>query len=430
MNPITDAFSIKYMKILINENFLFENRLDFLKTKYSKIDPKIFNDIVEADPTHNKKYTQWLLQIYTDGKLALEDLYKASEYLEIYNRIIPKLNGNEKNIYHTINKNLSIGSLQQLFTIIEPYKDRGDHLTHNEKLVDNLIADTKQWKIYVPQTYEASCQLGSGTQWCTATGKTREYYDKYTKDSKLYILINKENSKKKYQFSFDDGQFMDSDDSPMDVCMFLLMYPDVLDVFLKLESDGIEYEFKVNFESVIHKIQQKFDNTNKGDQIQDTFYKLMKTYGKTTTNSTHGGIFVILPTEIARWDISTAIVHFIASKNKRWSLLVDFIKEYPEELKGLVSMKERNFSGHYLAVIEFMYDGSNEINYIIDKKYSFLFRKLDNGKMGRVDISIFIDGDVYNETEVDDEVNIQILNILKKDKELFNLFSHKFAEYL
>jgi hypothetical protein len=60
--------------------------------------------------------------------------------------------------------------------------------------------------------YGASCELGSGTAWCTATGQTDSWFKQYINDGPIYIIINKSDSKDKYQFSFETHSFMDRND--------------------------------------------------------------------------------------------------------------------------------------------------------------------------------------------------------------------------
>jgi hypothetical protein len=53
--------------------------------------------------------------------------------------------------------------------------------------------------VWVPETYAASCKLGQGTKWCTATTENDYYYKQYTRgNKKLYIFINKQNKNEKY----------------------------------------------------------------------------------------------------------------------------------------------------------------------------------------------------------------------------------------
>lgn len=83
------------------------------------------------------------------------------------------------------------------------------------------VYEDSKWVIYVPKTYEASCKLGQGTTWCTATTSGDYYYKSYTKQGKLYIIINKNEPDEKYQFHFESEQFMDKDDMHINLSDFL-----------------------------------------------------------------------------------------------------------------------------------------------------------------------------------------------------------------
>ena len=85
---------------IINESLLLEATLDDIYTKYySNIPQDEFWQIIKADPTYNEqksqkmgKYGKWLLNLYKQGKLKNEDLYKATDYLsyfvKYYNKIV------------------------------------------------------------------------------------------------------------------------------------------------------------------------------------------------------------------------------------------------------------------------------------------------------------------------------------------------------
>jgi len=59
--------------------------------------------------------------------------------------------------------------------------------------------------------YGVSCELGSGTAWCTATGNTRDHFDSYINSGPLFIFI-KPGSDEKYQFSYERNSFYDKND--------------------------------------------------------------------------------------------------------------------------------------------------------------------------------------------------------------------------
>ena len=100
------------------------------------------------------------------------------------------------------------------------------------------VFENSMWEVWVPNTYEASCKLGQGTQWCTATTSTRDYFDSYTNDGKLYININKSTGDK-YQFHFESESFMDEDDEEIDVEDFFLTNGDLAKFYSNIDSTGI-----------------------------------------------------------------------------------------------------------------------------------------------------------------------------------------------
>lgn len=272
---------IDYLQIY--EQVLTEASKQQLRQQFKNVDEDVFNKIFEADP-YDGKYAQWLLKIYEMGGLPLEDLYKATEYLTIYHKVKNKLDPKYKNIHQSIKKQVQyvdsfdgktkykyekipvFKSLQDLFKIIKPYKEEGADLSKNEKLrKENLVYENDKWEVYIPHTYEASCQLGSGTEWCTATGKTRKHYNDYSKDGQLFIIINKNKREKKYQFHFKRNQFMDKNDDPIDIEVFFTKNPDILFKFFAKKENNladhlIDLVYKVSFEHP--KYIESFKKTN------------------------------------------------------------------------------------------------------------------------------------------------------------------------
>lgn len=283
---------IDYIKIY--EEVLLEATKEQLRQQFKNIDEKIFNEIFEADP-YNGKYAQWLLKIYELGNLPLEDLYKATEYLNIYHKVKNKLDPKYKNIHQTIAKKVEyvddfdgqkkskiektqlIKSLQELFQIIKPYKEQNADLSKNEKLKkDNLVYEDEKWEVYIPKTYEASCKLGSGTEWCTATGKTRNHYDFYSEKGKLFILINKIN-REKYQFHFEEGQYMDRNDKPISLSAFFRHNPELLFNFFAKKEWGLEFELSELIDRVLY-LHPSFlpDLKEKSPSLFETFVRKFK----------------------------------------------------------------------------------------------------------------------------------------------------------
>ena len=112
------------MKILITESQfinLFEAATlsDIHDKYYSKIPEDIFRQIISADPTYRVeksekmgKFGKWLLSLYLNRKLKIEDLYKAKEYLSYFIKYYNVINDKD------INK---CKSLSDLYNVVAYY---------------------------------------------------------------------------------------------------------------------------------------------------------------------------------------------------------------------------------------------------------------------------------------------------------------------
>lgn len=212
------------MRIIINESQfinLFEAAtLDDIYTKYySKIPQDIFNQIISADPTYNSnkpdkmgKYGKWLLQLYINRQLKIEDLYKATTYLKYFIKYYNVINDKD------INK---CKSLSDLYNIVAYYM-RNDYVATSKsdevrKIKEGAekVYEDERWLVIIPHTKEASCYYGKGTQWCTAADKGNNMFDNYNDQGFLYINIDKLNNCK-YQFHFESDSFMNENDEAVD----------------------------------------------------------------------------------------------------------------------------------------------------------------------------------------------------------------------
>lgn len=183
---------------------------------YSDIDKDVFSQIVSADPTSgaNKvgKYSKWLLSLYKNRNLKLEDLYKATEYLNYFIKFNNKIDDRDINHYK---------SLPELYNVVKGFMENPEQASSNNEEVRQIknkeakkVYEDGEWIVIVPLTHRAACFYGKGTQWCTASRDNDHYFNHYTKQGPLYININKQ-SGEKYQFHFESEQFMDATDAPI-----------------------------------------------------------------------------------------------------------------------------------------------------------------------------------------------------------------------
>lgn len=209
---ITESVVKYLMEAAMNINDIYEKY-------YNDIPQNYFTKIIQSDPTWNPqkqdkmgKYGKWLLSLYKNGNLKMEDLYKATEYLTYFNKYINKIEVKDINKYQT---------LPSLFSVVEAFikadregeevaTSKSDEIRKFKKDAKKVYEDSN-WLILTPLTKEAAIYYGKNTEWCTAASQGENYFNYYNNQGPLYINIDKRNNTK-YQFHFESGQYMDATD--------------------------------------------------------------------------------------------------------------------------------------------------------------------------------------------------------------------------
>jgi hypothetical protein len=196
---------------------------------------------------HNKGYFLWVYKLLKNG-LKEEDFYKVKEYLELFNKYI-----------NVIPKDMrDIGRYKTIYDLLDVVKKfRQDGESGEEEIATSKKAEKKarlakevdvvytsdRWTVKIPRTEWASCELGKGTEWCTAATKSDNRFESYNSDGLLYVLFNKEDNSR-YQLHFETNQFMDVNDKEVPTAYFFdhVSEDEGLYDFFKEQSDRF-YEF-------------------------------------------------------------------------------------------------------------------------------------------------------------------------------------------
>jgi len=183
---------------------------------YRNISKENFTKIVSADTISSNlqknklgKYGKWLLKLYKRKCLKLEDLYKAADYIAIFDKIA-KMN---KLLYIDLNH---YKSLPEMYRVIKPFikiKSENEEIRRIKEYEAEKVYEDEAFVVISPKTNAASCLYGKGTQWCTASKYCNRFWDYYSQGN-LYIIINKRNGKK-YQFHAETKSFMNENDEPI-----------------------------------------------------------------------------------------------------------------------------------------------------------------------------------------------------------------------
>lgn len=190
---------------------------------------KYFED---ADPTPNKQYTEWIIRRYIDGGIRfLEDVDSTvAENLAIYHelktrRMIPPE-------LMDIGKVKGVAMVHFFRKVYNIYRELPDQV---EKAKGNAkeFYDDADIRIITPVDKEAACYYGQGTQWCTASTKSTNYFDHYNSQSPLYIIIPKkpEHVGEKYQLHFGTDFYANENDISVPLKKLIQRWPQLHKVF-------------------------------------------------------------------------------------------------------------------------------------------------------------------------------------------------------
>jgi hypothetical protein len=210
-------------------DFLNEGKVEDIHAKfYAGMEVSTFHQIITADPTsivqngETKKmgtYSKWLLKLFQDGKLLLEDLYKATEYLTRFDKLKA-----QKVITGTAADINRYDSLPDLFKHIKEIGGTGETSEDESYLLGDryfinsgeaeVFHEDDDYLIVIPRTLKASQFYAHGTEWCT---RFPDMFKEYSEKGDLYIVIvkrrlNTTNTHRRMQFHFQTEQYMDMDD--------------------------------------------------------------------------------------------------------------------------------------------------------------------------------------------------------------------------
>lgn len=205
----------------------------------------VFGDMIAADPTTNKMYLQWMLNLFArllkEGKssinvairLVKEDLPQANEYLTLFEdnkrkkKFMELCKGSYtlKHVSDPTNIN-QYKSLAQLFDAVDPFIEREPSAVERtlNKYVDMgqavIPVKDRKFTLYIPKTTAASVVFDTFANWCTARGGNG-MFDSYTtghkkpngEKSDIYIIIDNKfftgESQNIYQIHFETKQLKD-----------------------------------------------------------------------------------------------------------------------------------------------------------------------------------------------------------------------------
>ena len=271
-----NVFGKKLLAALVNDRSV-DSRIGMLQDILKNPDPntnvEVLNRVMamleSVDPTANKEYVQWLAKVYANEGIKMEDLTsKTAEWLQKYDVYKKKrfFTGPDANLANIMNlkwRDLWDISIRADFQMkVQSAEEKAMAKGDAEQVYEN-----GQVRIIVPKDQAAACYYGQGTQWCTASTQSQNYFDRYNQDGPMYILLPKkpQYDGEKYQLHFASGQFMNEQDYPVDDIAELLdmrFGSDVAEFFMEREptiKDWLVFTPDEILEPLIGKIRSAVD---------------------------------------------------------------------------------------------------------------------------------------------------------------------------
>lgn len=212
-------------------NILLEGKKENLIDKYKNditIDgfESLLGDFIEKDPSPTKKYSEWMVKELI--RLWKSPSYNANSLVDLM-----KFMSDEIKTFHELSNSITDNDIEYFLKQIDGANSRGikyfespskqDRVKRSPKdiysypsiwtiqMMNKSINDRKKIqqeeeeakkdveKIYEdnrfliiqPFSHKASCYYGQNTKWCTTSKNDDSYFKRYTKEGRLYYIIDK-----------------------------------------------------------------------------------------------------------------------------------------------------------------------------------------------------------------------------------------------
>lgn len=247
----------------------------------------VFSDMIGADPTENKIYLQWMLNLFNrllkEGeldsarRLVMEDLPQANKYLTVFEANKRKKKFKELCKGSYVLKHVSdptdinqYKSLSQLFDAVDPFIEKEPSALERtlQKFVDIgqavIPVKDRKFTLFIPKTTEANVAFEDFANWCTArkgNGMFKNYTENHRKPngkkSDIYIIIPNEffegKTKDVFQIHFETRQLKDRHNG-QNVSIFenVLLESEGITNFFYEELMGMAKEYKSGIENNLY----------------------------------------------------------------------------------------------------------------------------------------------------------------------------------
>lgn len=278
-NALNDLLNKYLVNLPTNAEDWFLNmyRMDFPQYVVNRIDPQsgVYSEwIIKNLLKENFNSSTFDRFISEDFYKVYEDLQKYHKYKKLFKNLGEDLNNPNTIKLGDINQIKSFTDLYEKLRLLEPYIEKEEEkaeLKAAEKDAEKIY-NSDNYLIIIPKTREASCAYGRNTRWCTASTGSYNYFDQYNSKGPLYIIINKKTNQK-HQFHFATAQYMDEDDDPVEIGVFVYNNPEIKNILidLALKNENLDFVKEIlPFSEIVEKIET-VDESTKIKMIRDNF---------------------------------------------------------------------------------------------------------------------------------------------------------------
>lgn len=240
------------MRFSLIETMVINEDIESMKKYYPNIPDEKFMYYIKLDPTYKDgsnnagNYGKWILGLANKGDI--ENIGHITDVLRRFEETKNSLKNKD------IMKYKSVDEVEDMLNNDDSYKDLSHRQEVRQRQKDRknadlgkeakLVYEDSDWEVWVPETYAASCKLGQGAKWCTASTEDDYYYNYYKSEygGDYYINISKKDPSVKFQFHFPSGQFMDVEDAPINLAKFMEKYPALKDFYYENEVKNLFHD--------------------------------------------------------------------------------------------------------------------------------------------------------------------------------------------
>ncbi len=198
------------LSTIYNSILLFEGRKEKARERYPMISDIVFNHYVNADPSGNQKYLDWMLgTTLSDSKhyqnndtydpytfergvnVVLRPHKRPVQYhIDMVDAINYFHNNQQRFDVKDINRYKSLYELEKFINLVKK-KVKQKELDKRAKQERDIVYNDDRWLVISPKSHLASCKYGAGTKWCVTTKDSSSYWEKYSKNAIFYFILDK-----------------------------------------------------------------------------------------------------------------------------------------------------------------------------------------------------------------------------------------------